>query len=114
MNVATRHGHLPILIRRSSSARKLRQYNAFCEGFSKPSSACQEAAYVCASNLFDSRSLARFFPPEPWPQVYPGVVRTYVRGARAAAACERRAAAAGWQVPAEPTMPRLNSQVLGF
>ena len=27
-------------------------------------------------------------------------------------ACERRAAAAGWQVPAEPTMPRLNSQVL--
>ena len=29
-------------------------------------------------------------------------------------ACERRAAAAGWQVPAEPTMPRLNSQVLGF
>ena len=27
---------------------------------------------------------------------------------------ERRAAAAGWQVPAEPTMPRLNSQVLGF
>ena len=29
-------------------------------------------------------------------------------------ACERRAAAAGWQVPAEPTMPRLNSPVLGF
>ena len=29
-------------------------------------------------------------------------------------ACERRVAAAGWQVPAEPTMPRLNSQVLGF
>ena len=27
-------------------------------------------------------------------------------------ACERRAAAAGWQVPAEPTMPQLNSQVL--
>ena len=26
----------------------------------------------------------------------------------------RRVAAAGWQVPAEPTMPRLNSQVLGF
>ena len=25
-------------------------------------------------------------------------------------ACERRAAAAGWQVPAEPTMPRLNSR----
>ena len=24
-----------------------------------------------------------------------------------------RAAAAGWQVPAEPIMPRLNSQVLG-
>ena len=29
-------------------------------------------------------------------------------------ACEWRAAAAGWQVPAEPTMPRLNSQVLEF
>ena len=29
-------------------------------------------------------------------------------------ACERRAAAAGWHVPAEPTMSRLNSQVLGF
>ena len=28
-------------------------------------------------------------------------------------AFERRAAAAGWQLPAEPTMPRLNSQVLG-
>ena len=27
---------------------------------------------------------------------------------------EQHAAAAGWQVPAEPTMPRLNSQVLGF
>ena len=33
---------------------------------------------------------------------------------RRRASCERRAAAAGWQVPAEPTMPRLNSQVLGF
>eukprot|EP00964_Phaeocystis_antarctica_P008305 scaffold4478_cov65-Phaeocystis_antarctica.AAC.1 len=29
-------------------------------------------------------------------------------------ACERRAAAAGWQVPAEPTMPRQNSQVFDF
>ena len=42
---------------------------------------------------------------EPWPQMHPGVV-LYVRGP----ACERRATAAGWQVPAEPTMPRLNSQ----
>ena len=39
--------------------------------------------------------------------LHPGVRR----GARAAAHCERRAAAAGWRVPAEPTVPRLNSQV---
>ena len=39
--------------------------------------------------------------------------RTYAGRARRRA-CERRVAAAGWQVPAEPTMPRLNSQVLGF
>ena len=44
---------------------------------------------------------------EAWPEVHPGVMR----GARAAAGCERRAAAAGWRVPAEPTVPRLNSQV---
>ena len=43
---------------------------------------------------------------ELWPQVHLGVVR----GARGGGpVCERRAAAAGWQVPAEPTMPRLNS-----
>ena len=42
------------------------------------------------------------------PQVHPPA---FVRRARRRA-CERRAAAAGWQVPAEPTMPRLNSQVL--
>ena len=46
---------------------------------------------------------------EAWPQVHPGVVRAR---ARAAEACEWRAA--GWRVPAEPTMLRLNSQVLGF
>ena len=40
-----------------------------------------------------------------------GPVCLSVSGARPA--CERRAAAAGWQVPAEPTMPRLNSPVLG-
>ena len=43
--------------------------------------------------------------------VHPGVVRA---GRARRRACERRATAAGWQVPAEPTMPRLNSQVLGF
>ena len=37
--------------------------------------------------------------------MHPGVVRTQV--VRARRARERRAAAAGWQVPAEPTMPRL-------
>ena len=39
------------------------------------------------------------------------------RGGRRACVCvcERRAAAAGWQVPTEPTVPRLNSPVLlGF
>ena len=41
-------------------------------------------------------------PTEAWLQVYPGV------GAQQA--CERRAA--GW-LPAEPTMLRLNSQILG-
>ena len=48
---------------------------------------------------------------------YPATVRctpaSYAGRARRLA-CERRAAAAGWQVPAEPTMRRLNSQVLGF
>ena len=43
-------------------------------------------------------------------QIYPA---SYAGRARRRA-CERRVAAAGWQVPAEPTMPRLNSQVLGF
>ena len=41
----------------------------------------------------------------------------YVRGARTAAGLSgARRPRAGWQVPtqAEPTMPRLNSQVLGF
>ena len=53
---------------------------------------------------------------EPWPQVHPGVayVRGWYAGRARRRACERRAAAAGWQVPAEPTMPWLNSQVLGF
>ena len=39
--------------------------------------------------------------------------RTYA-GRAPQRACERRAAATGWQVPAEPTMSRLNSQVLGL
>ena len=45
-----------------------------------------------------------------------GQLRTMLRPPPGCArrACERRAAAACWQVPAEPTMPRLNSQVLGF
>ena len=41
---------------------------------------------------------------EPWPQVHPGVVQLYAGRARRRA-CERRAAAAGWQLPAEPTIP---------
>jgi len=52
-----------------------------------------------------------------WPQVHPGVVR----GARAAAGrpvSERLSrssrVSAGWRVPAEPTMLRLNSNFLGF
>ena len=44
--------------------------------------------------------------------MHPGVIP--VRRSSTRRACERRAAAAGWQVPAEPTMPRLNSQVLDY
>ena len=41
---------------------------------------------------------------EPWPQVHPGILQ----GVRAAGACERRAAAAGWQVAlAAATFARL-------
>ena len=48
---------------------------------------------------------------EAWPQVqvHPGVS---CAGHARRQACERRAA--GWRVPAQPTMLRLNSQVLGF
>ena len=45
----------------------------------------------------------------------PTTAASYAGRARAAAGlcvCERRAAAAGWQVPAEPTMPRLNLPVV--
>ena len=42
-------------------------------------------------------------------QVHPGVVQA---GHARRQACERRAA--GWRVPAEPTMLQLNLQVLGF
>ena len=38
---------------------------------------------------------------QAWPQVHPG---------RTASGCERRAAAVGWWVPAEPIVLRLNSQ----
>ena len=48
------------------------------------------------------------FPTRPPP--FAPRRRTYAGRARRRA-CERRAAAAGWQVPAEPTMSRLNSQV---
>ena len=38
--------------------------------------------------------------------------RRRTRGARGGGpVCERRAAAAGWQVPAKPNMPRLNSEL---
>ena len=45
-------------------------------------------------------------------QGLPGSFRFHRASSTRRRACERRAAAAGWQVPAEPTMPRLNSQVL--
>ena len=45
----------------------------------------------------------------PWPQVHAPRRRSYAGRARRRA-CERRTAAAGWQVTAEPTMPRLRSQ----
>jgi len=48
---------------------------------------------------------------EAWPQVHPGVGQSCAGHARRQA-CERRAA--GWRVPAEPTMLRLNLHVLGF
>jgi hypothetical protein len=48
---------------------------------------------------------------EAWPQVHPGVVPSCAGHARRQA-CERRVA--GWRVPAEPTMLRQNSHVLGF
>ena len=49
---------------------------------------------------------------EAWPQVHPGVA-SRARGTRGGRqACERLSA--GWRVPAEPTMLRLNSHVLGF
>ena len=54
----------------------------------------------------EGRSRTSFFSPLAAPASYAGRARRR--------ACERRAAAAGWHVPAEPTMPRLNSQVLGF
>ena len=46
---------------------------------------------------------------EPWPQVHPGVDAGRARRR----ACEWRVAATGWRVPAEPTMPRLDSQASG-
>ena len=56
---------------------------------------------------------ARLEDNSPASSPLPGRRRSYAGRARRRA-CERRAAAAGWHVPAEPTMPRLNSQVLEF
>ena len=55
-----------------------------------------------AEGLLAGRSRGRRQVPPARPASYAGRARRR--------ACERRAAAAGWQVPAEPTMPRLNSQ----
>ena len=56
------------------------------------------AVVVLTRDKITARTPSRVSSPargaEPWPQVYPGVVR----GARALWDCEWRAAAAGWQV----------------
>ena len=49
---------------------------------------------------------------EPWPQVHPGVVRGNA-GRTRRRTCERRAAAAGWQVPAEPTIRPIRLNLIG-
>ena len=52
---------------------------------------------------------------EPWLQVHPGVDAWYAgRAGARRRACERRAADAGWQGPAEPTTPRLNARSSDF
>ena len=70
--------------------------------------------YVRIPNVFTSALNTRLdtrgagAPTHPWASV-----RSRTRGARGGGPVSG-AAAAGWQVPAEPTMPRLNAQVLGF